>query len=236
MSLSQLGWNRHSTTMLADEHTTAKSRRPLCIISKASSYHEKTSCKPLESEKLSFRCSQVKAPLTTGVATPHGAAMPAVKKAGTPGLPCRHRLALFASHLPTRQTTGARLVTLCLFLTSQRHFQLKMVSSITLLCCHAKSKQHEAPSLPQSFGLHAQLGTKESIIALELPSQCLSHKWWTCTCSRTSVAAHRLLLQLSALQLTCRLTTHTTCHTTSHLPSIVQSIPPSILPHKPHFT
>ena len=139
-------------------------------------------------------------------------------------------------HLATRQTTGARLVTLCLFLTSQRHFQFKMLSSITLLCYHAKSKHHEAPSLPQSFGLHAQLGTKESIIALELPSQCLSHKWWTCTCSRTSVAAHRLLLQLSALQLTCRLTTHTTCHTTSHLPSIVQSIPPSILPHKPHFT
>ena len=102
------------------------------------------------------------------------------------------------------------LVTLCLFLSSQRHFQFKMPSSITLLCCHAKSKQHEAPSLPQSFGLHAQLGTKESIIALELPSQCLSHKWWTCTCTGTSVAAHRLLLQLSALQLTCRLFTHTT--------------------------
>ena len=156
MSLSQLGWNRHSTTMLADEHTTAKSRRPLCINAKASSYHEKTSCKTLESEKLSFRCSQVNAPLTTGVATPHSGAMPAVKKAGTPGLPCRHRPALFASHLPTRQTTGARLVTLCLFLTSQRHFQLKMVSSITLLCYHAKSKHHEAPSLPHCFCLHTK--------------------------------------------------------------------------------
>ena len=126
MSLSQLGWIRHSTTMLADEHTTAKSRRPLCIISKANSYHEKTSCKTLESEKLSFRCSQVKAPLTTGVATPHSGAMPAVKKAGTPGLPYRHRPALFASHLATRQTTGARigattlqvLVTVCHYLTS----------------------------------------------------------------------------------------------------------------------
>ena len=106
---------RHSTTMLADEHTTAKSRRPLCINAKASSYHEKTSCKTLELEKLSFRSSQVNDPLTTGVATPHGAAMPAVKKAGTPGLPCRHRLALFASHLATRRATGARLVTLCLF-------------------------------------------------------------------------------------------------------------------------
>ena len=109
VSLSQLGWIRHSTTMLANGHTTAKSRRPLCIISKASSYHEKTSCKPLELEKLSFRCSQVKAPLPTGVATPQGAAMPAVKKAGTPGLACRHRLALFASHLATRQTTGAKI-------------------------------------------------------------------------------------------------------------------------------
>ena len=106
---SQMGWNRHSTTMLANGHTTAKSRRPLCIIFKASSYHEKTSCKPLDLEKLSFRCSQVKAPLTTGVATPHGAAMPAVKKAGTPGLPCRHRLALFASYLATRRATGARI-------------------------------------------------------------------------------------------------------------------------------
>ena len=156
MPLSQLGWNRHSTTMLANGHTTAKSRRPLCIIFKASSYHEKTSCKTLELEKLSFRSSQVNAPLTTGGATAHGAAMPAVKKAGTSGLACRHRLALFASHLATRQTTGARLVTLCLFLTSQRHFQFKMLSSITLLCYHAKSKHHEAPSLPHSFCLHTK--------------------------------------------------------------------------------
>ena len=84
VSPSQMGWNRHSTTMLANGHTTAKSRRPLCIISKASSYHEKTSCKTLESEKLSFRCSQVNAPLPTGVATPHSGAMPAVKKSRHP--------------------------------------------------------------------------------------------------------------------------------------------------------
>ena len=52
------------------------------------------------------------------------------------------------------------LVTLCLFLTSQRHFQLKMLSSITLLCCHAKSKHHEAPSLPQSSFLLSSGATR----------------------------------------------------------------------------